>query len=166
MPSYATDGSLGVDITLKTTGTTTDGENAIFKLGSTVVMDDGAIFQYVQAGGAITQYDCVGIDENFQATALTNANAIAGYGIGFAQVAFANNNLGWVCIHGKNITCRVKANCAKDVGLYTTSTAGVLDDTSKSGTTKVNGVAAVAAVGTSAGSVEVIANYPTGTTAP
>ena len=131
-----------------------------YKLGTTATGTDTTKWVYVQASGAITQYDAVGIDENFQAAALTKAIADAGHQIGFAQVAFADNDYGWVALEGTNMSVRVAASCAADVSLYTTGTAGVLDDTSAS-QTKISGAVLVAA-GTSAAvsAREVIATRP------
>jgi len=109
---------------------------------------DNTEWVYVQASGAITQYDCVAIDENFQAAAMTKTLADAGHDVGFAQVAFVDNDYGWVACDGANNSVRVAASCAADVSLYTTATAGVLDDTSAS-QTKIEGPVLVAA-GTSA----------------
>lgn len=160
--TYITSGIIGVSLTTTTAGTTTDGADAKFTLGQRASGSDNTEWVYVQASGAITQYDAVGIDENFQAAALTTAIADDGWQIGFAQVAFADNEFGWVCSRGANISARVAASCAADVALYTTATAGVLDDASTS-QTKIDGVVAVTAV-TAAAATEVIATYPKSTT--
>ena len=65
---------------------------------------------------------------------------------------------------GRNVNAAVGASCAADVALYTSATAGVLDDTSTS-QTKVDGVVAAAANGTAAqANVEVIMTWPKSTT--
>lgn len=133
---------VGADLTA--TPTTAD-----FAVGTRAFGNNGSEWIYVHANGAITQYDCVGIDEDYEAAAMTKTIADGGWLVGFAQVAFADNDYGWVALRGSAINCRVAASCAADVALYTTGTAGVLDDTSAS-QTMVNGVVAVAA-GTSAG---------------
>lgn len=135
--AFATSGTAGVDLTATPT-------SAGFDLGTCVPGTDNTEWVYVQASGAITQYDAVGIDENYQAAALTKAIADAGHQIGFAQVAFADNDYGWVACKGSNISVRVAVSCAADVALYTTATAGVVDDTSAS-QTKLNGAVLVAA---------------------
>lgn len=164
--AYVTSGLVGVDLTKLTEGTTTNGEGAEFALGTRVTGTDGSHWVYVQAGAAITQYYAVAIDENFQAVALTKALADAGHQVGFAQVAFADNDMGWVCVHGPgNITIRVAASCAADVQLYTTGTGGVLDDTSAS-QTLIRGVVIVTAATNTASSREAIAVYPSATATP
>lgn len=164
--AHVTDGKIGVDLTKLITGTTTDGENAEHTLGTRVTCTDGSAWVCVQAGAAITQYSYVCIDENFQAVMGTKSLVDAGHQIGFAQVAFSDNDIGWVATHAPgNITVRVKASCAADVQLYTTTTAGALDDTSSSQTI-IRGVVLVAAATNTASNRECIAVYPNGTATP
>jgi len=160
--AYSQSGRIGVNLTETTAGTSTDGVNALFPLGTLDYGTDGTCWMYVQAGAAITQYDCVLINEDFQAvpittTLATEASGSAGDFIGFAQVAFADNDLGWVALKGSNIQCRLSASCAADTMLYSTASAGVLDDASAG--VLINGVVAVAAV-TAATNAEIIASNP------
>jgi hypothetical protein len=157
---------MGVSLATTYAGTTTDGEKAPMALGTIIEATDGSRWMFVQAAEIITQYMAVGIDENCQATKLTTTNAAAGYGVGFAQVTFADNDFGWVCVHASgNINVLVKASCAADVQLYTTSTAGVLDDTS-AGVTLIRGVVIVTAATTTQSTREAIAIYPNSTATP
>jgi hypothetical protein len=96
---------------------------------------------YVLAGSAVVQYMCVGLDKSFTANPITKAHADAGRKVGVAQVAFASGQYGWVATQGGNDLLRVKAknSCQPAVGLYTTGTAGYLDDTAAS-QTLVNGI--------------------------
>ena len=150
---------LGVDISA-----TPSANDSGIALGTRVLATDGQEYLYVLAGSAITQYDCVGVDEKYTANPLTKAIADDGWIIGFAQVAFASGDYGWVATKGSNINSRVAGSCAADVTLYTTATAGVLDDTSTS-QTNIDGVVCVASNGTTAtASVEVIATWPRSTT--
>lgn len=133
---------------------------ATFSLGEKQTGTDGSEWVYVQASGAITQYNYVCIDENFQAVAGTKALVDVGHTIGFAQAAFEDDEYGWVALKGTNISALLAASCAPDVALYTSSTAGVLDDSSTS-QTKIDGVVAVSTAGTaSTNAIEVIATYP------
>jgi len=154
--AYTIDGSTGVDLT----ATPADSEAGTpgFALGKCVSTNDGGVYMYVHANGAITQYDFVGIDENFEAASLTTAMADDGWMIGAAQVAFADNDYGWVATKGSNINGAVLASCAADVALYTSATAGSLDDATT--TTKIDGVVVVTALGTPAGGTEVIMTHP------
>lgn len=164
--AYLTDGKIGINLTDTTAGTTTDGADAKFSLGLRATGTDGSVWVYVQAGAAITQYSWVAIDENYQAVMGTKALADAGHQVGFAQVAFSDNDFGWVCVHAPgNITVRLLASCAADVQLYTTGTPGALDDTSAS-QTLIRGVVAVAAATNTASNREAIAVYPSGTATP
>jgi len=157
---YATDGNMGVDLDAVTAGTTTDGAGAPMTLGAKVTGTDGTTWLFVQAGSAITQYDCVGIDENYQAVPLTDAIAGAGHMIGFAQVAFADNEFGWVAIEGSNIQCRVAASVVQDTQLWSFTVAGVLEDASTAGAIEIHGVVAVASVSTATTNTEIIARAP------
>lgn len=165
--AYATDGTLGVNLTQLVTGTGTsfDRGNQI-ALGQRVIASDGSEWVYVHAGAAITQYSWVSIDENWEAVMGTKTLADAGYGVGFAQVAFSDNDFGWVCVNGPgNINVRVLASCAADVQLYTSATAGVLDDTSAS-QNLIRGVVLVTAATNTASTRECIAVYPSATATP
>lgn len=145
---------LGVDFT--STPTTAE-----FELGTRVMGSDGTEWVYIQASGAITQYYTVAIDENYQAAHLTTALNTAGHQIGFAQSAFADNDYGWVATRGSNIKAAVASSCGADARLYTTTTAGVLDDASASAAARVYGVVAVTASSTSGITTpEVIATFP------
>lgn len=165
---FVTDGKIGINLAQTTAGNTTFGALAQFRLGERVTASDGSVWLYVQAGAAISQYMAVGIDENYEATALSKTAADAGHQVGFAQVAFADNDFGWVAVHMPgNGSVRVASACAADVQLYTTSTAGVLDDTSASQTLIRGVVVTVVASTTSAAqSRECIATYPSATATP
>lgn len=138
-------------------GTTTDQK---FGLGDKFTDELGRCWVYVQAAEALTQYDVVAIDENYQASQLTTTEADDGWFIGVAQVAFSDNDYGWIVCSGANgITARVAASCAADVALYTTATGGVIDDATT--TTKIDGIVAVSAnTTTSVANVEVLLTYP------
>ena len=148
---------LGVAKTETPTSNTT-GPFAGHALGTTIKAVDGSEFVYVQAGGVVAQYDYVTIDENYAALAGTTAAVDDGHMIGFAQVAFASADFGWVATKGSNIQCNVLASCAADVTLWTSATAGKLDDATT--TSRVAGVVVVTALGTAAGNTEIIATWP------
>lgn len=163
--AYVTSGQAGIDLAVTTPGTTTNGEDAKWALGTGVRATDNSLWTYVQAGAAITQYSALAIDENYQAVELTSTLAKAGHQIGFAQVAFDDNDFGWVATHAPgNITVRLAGSCAKDVQLYT-GAAGVLDDTSTG--VLIRGVVSITTnPTTAAGTFECIAVYPSGTATP
>jgi hypothetical protein len=137
-----------------------------FGVGSKATDDRGRVWQYVQASGAITQYDFVTIDEDFQAVALAKAAVDDGHGVGVAQAAFDDNDFGWVLVYSgyDGILGRVGGSCAADVALYTSGTSGVLDDESTS-QTKIDGIVVTAAnTSTSAAAVEVLITFPRSST--
>lgn len=148
--AYAIDGKIGID--LATTSTTPQ-----FALGDTVRTNNDGVYVYVQANGAITQYHTVAIDENWQAASITTALANAGHKVGFAQVAFANDEYGWVELRGNSITATVAAACEPDVALYTSPTAGVLDDLATTTYAEILGITAVTSGNATSTAVEIIA---------
>lgn len=158
--TYITDGAIGIDLTKTTAGTTTDGADAKFTLGERHIGSDATVWVYVQAGSAITQYDCVTIDENFQAVPMTDTTAGAGHMVGFAQVAFADNEFGWVAIEGTNIKGRFAASCVADSNLWSNTVSGVLDDASTAGAIEIHGVTLVTSISSATASAEIIARAP------
>jgi hypothetical protein len=152
MARHVTSGAIGVDLTA--TPTTPE-----FELGTLMNSTDGVCWMYVHASGAITQYDCVGIDEDFEAASMTHAIAADGWAVGFAQSAFADNDYGWVAMSGSNIQCNLLISCAADVPLFTSATAGNLDDASVASALRIEGLVSVATI-TAATNAEVIATSP------
>ena len=141
---------------------TTTEEHRTANLGDTAKGTDATEWMYVQANGAITQYDFVGIDENFQAASLTTAMVGDGWYIGVAQVAFSDNDYGWVATRGSNINGNFLTTVAADVALYSSGTAGSLDDLSSNGT-KIDGIVCVTGT-TEATNAEVIMTFTKSTT--
>lgn len=139
--NFPTDGTLGVRLG----DVHTSPQHA---LGRTFHGANGQKWIYIKANGTVAQYDCVSIDEAFGIDALTKALADQKNGIGFAQIAFTVNQYGWVCVESGGIGAQVNvlASCVQDVPLYTSATAGKLDDASAS-QTLISGVAITATVG-------------------
>lgn len=108
------------------------------QLGTRATDKDGKVYMFVQAAATVTQYGYVSIDEAWQATLITKTLADTRAVVGCAQTALTTAYYGWVLIRGAH-TGLVKASCALDVKLYTSATAGYLDDDS-SGTTAILGV--------------------------
>ena len=143
-------GPLGANYTLTST-------TQKFALGLKY-FDPGVVaeFEYVNASAAISQYDAVMITDSKTASQLTttNAGAIPG-AVGVAQVAIASGSYGWVLrrggIKGGGLKLNVLASCLKNVKLYTTATAGAIDDTA---TTLVSGLQLTTDNGGSTAAVE------------
>lgn len=119
----------GVDLTATNT-------TAKFAVGTEAQGGDGSRWIYVKANSAVTQYMWVGIAKDFTMNPGTKTHLDSGRQPAIAQVAFAANEYGWVAIKGGNdgLKVRAKNNCAISVALYSTATAGYVDDTSASQT--------------------------------
>lgn len=117
------------------------GSTPQFELGTEAWGQDNSRWNYIVAGSTIGQYMCVGMTKAFSGNPVTKAHVDAGRKLGVAQVAFAAGQYGWVAIQGGNDVLKVKAknSCQPAVALYTTGTAGYLDDTAAS-QTLVNGI--------------------------
>ena len=142
-------------VTSGTIGTSLAAVNSTqqFELGKCVAGTDGGQYLYVQANGAVAIYDCVAIDENFQAVPADSGTIDSFSVIGFAQLAFADDDFGFVAIQGTNINCKGETGTAADKAVYVdsrTSLAGQLTDATSLGTLLL-GVSFVAACGTSTG---------------
>jgi hypothetical protein len=131
--TYCSSPTLGVDVTTASS-TTQD-----FAPGAVVKTTDGGESIYIKASAAITAGDVVQITMSTGAatgitTLLTDANTTtAGQLIGVAHVTIASASYGWACLKGvPTAGIRVAASCVKGSPLYTTTTAGELDDTSSS----------------------------------
>lgn len=124
--------------------------------------DDGkaARFMYVQANGAVSQYQWVAIDEDSQAVAGTGTLANAMHRFGIAQVAFANDEYGWVAIEGSGLTATFDGTMSADVdNIWTSGTAGSLSATTSGA--KLSGITLVTAVSTTGQTSTVLMTYPT-----
>jgi len=124
----------GVDVTAV-------GSSPLFELGTEAIGQDNSKWVYVLAGSAITAYNYVTMTKAFSAVPGTKALVDAGNKVGIAQNAIASGQYGWVAVRGGNDLLKVtaKTGCAISVALYTSGTAGYLDDTAAS-QTLVNGI--------------------------
>jgi hypothetical protein len=93
------------------------------------------LFVYGQANGALTQYDAVKVDNDGQIVQLTTTVSGAEPTAAGAtqQSGFSDNYYGWVWRglgggSGLGIKVNALTLCATDVKLYTTATAGAIDD--------------------------------------
>lgn len=102
-------------------------------LGAIATDKAGNEYMFVQAAAGVTQYAFVSVDEAGQATMITKTLADTRASIGCAQTALSSGYYGWVLVRGIG-TGLVKASCAADVALYTSATAGYLDDDATSQT--------------------------------
>jgi hypothetical protein len=103
-----------------------------FTLGTVASGPNGKTYRYVQSASAIAAYDVVHCpsDTNI-AAGLTTALSAASEVIGVAPVAIASGEYGWVQTYGPT-KVSVAGLAAKSVLLYSTTTAGRLDDATAS----------------------------------
>jgi|TARA_R100000995_G_scaffold66172_1_gene35009 hypothetical protein len=149
--AFTTQSAVGIDF---------DGENETTPsqtLGAKMVGTDGSEWIYCLAGGAVAQYDCVAVTEAMSAVPITKALADTGEIVGVAPVAIASGSYAWVQTSGV-CTLNVLASCAADAKLYTSATAGSLDDASSS-QTQVHGLKLTSARGGSAGEAAALAMH-------
>lgn len=133
------------------------------QLGTIVDLDDGGEAVYCVASGAVSQYALCGINEDFDVYMMTTTLAAQSDRLGFPQIAIASGSYGWVYLRGSNIKVRTKASAAADAQLWTTASAGVVDDATAAGALKLDGMVLVAAAGTAANGaagIEVKASWP------
>lgn len=162
MPFF-TSGFLGGDPTVTTyTGTSTAGAGAPHRLGQVEPASDGNTYIFVQAAEALTIYSALFITAAHQASMITKAVAAADSGrIGFNQVAFAIYDFGWVVLHGSSFRVRFADACAKNVQLFTTDTAGVLDDlTASTSQYLINGLSLYTVSGNTASAALASGQFP------
>lgn len=150
--AYLIDGKIGVNIT-DTSSTISDA------LGNRYIGSDSAQYIYVLSGAAIPASSYVTINETFTAIAGTKTAVDDGHEIGFApEATVASGKYFYASLRGRP-QLRVASLCAADVALYTTSTAGLLDDTATS-QTKIDGIVIVTANATGSGTSTAIATWP------
>ncbi len=108
-----------------------------FALGTTIEIK-GATYRYFQAGGTINAFDMVTVNNSFVAVAGTTTTSGARPTLcAIPQFAVANGEFFWAPVgpfqlrEDGSTPFRVNALtlCAADVKLYTTATAGAIDDT-------------------------------------
>lgn len=128
------------------------GSTKLFELGQRAKGTDGSEWIYVLANSALSQYRVCVYGVSAKANPITAAIGLAGRLVCVPQIAIAAGEYGWALLKGgsKNYKVKVLASCAPNVRLYTTSTAGSLDDTSAS-QTAVYGIVLSQTAGASAG---------------
>lgn len=113
-----------------TPGLTQTDSSARIPLGTIVHTDQGGVAEYVYALSTISQYAfCVIYDNGTAQMATTTLAADAGSSkkIGCPQASIASAYYGWAMRQGVFVG-RFSDDCADQVPLFTTATAGELDD--------------------------------------
>lgn len=112
---------------------------AEFGLGDRYVDATGNAYVFVSASTSITSYMACAVTSSFWAAPITTALASANPAVGVAGVnGISSGSWGWVQTRG-NMTVQVLSTASASSWLYTTGTAGSLDDTSTS-QVKITGI--------------------------
>lgn len=143
MADYVTDGKIGIDLTATFASTSAGSTSLIpYTTGARVNTSNNGVYIFARAESDIAQFDAVifstyadsaSLTPVLRAVPVTTTNAAAlGYGpVGFAQVAITSSNYGWIALNGV-VRVNLLIACNPKVPLYTTATAGKLDDTTVS----------------------------------
>lgn len=107
------------------------GNNDGFAPNTEVSTDDGVFVRCI-AGTQITARDCVKIDASGTANPITAALAAQAGRVAISPVAAATASSFWAQRTGVFAGVRTLTGCLPNVPLYTTDTAGVLDDATAS----------------------------------
>ena len=91
-------------------------------------LHDNSKWVFVSASASITSYQLVAINSAGVALAATSALALAGQKAGIAQANISSGSYGWVQVKG-NMTVNALQTCSSSTVLYTSGTAGAVDDT-------------------------------------
>ncbi len=151
--SFIIDGTLGVKLDRVDT-------SAAFSVGIRKPGNEASEWMYIEAASGIAQYDAVMINASSKAVPITTTNAASGVAVGFAQTSVASGKYGWVALQGANLNVNLLVDCAPFVRLYTTATAGKLDDAIVSAGMIMGVEAQVTAATSGTTSVRVVATYP------
>ncbi len=147
---HATDGNIGAKFDAVYTSLV-DGKSHV--LGTMVDANDGSKYMLVQAGATITQHDCVAVTALGTALAITTELATTGQTIGLAPVGAASADFFWARVGGRMTDAKVRtlAACAGSVALYTSATAGVLDDSVTATEILITGIRTVTTMSSTTG---------------
>ncbi len=114
---------------------TSNNSTALMTVGTVVNTTDGGQAIYVQATSTIAQYDaCIVINTSsatgasIGAVPVTTTNALTSQRLGFAQTAITSSYYGWLALSGNYLRVKALIACQPAVPLFTTATAGQLDD--------------------------------------
>lgn len=120
---------------IRLTDTYASGTTPPFSTGLTTNTNDGGEYVFVQATSTIAQYDACIIINTSSATGasigcvpVTTTNALVSQRFAVAQTAITSGDYGWVATRGHELRVKSLIACQPAVPLYTTATAGSLDD--------------------------------------
>ena len=119
----------------------------------------GYEYAFIRANNAniTAHHTCVIQGNGLTARLTTTTTADVGRLCGIAFVAIPHNSYGWLCIWGAGLI-NVAASCTADNHLYTTTTAGRLDDAT--GQARITNIGLTSNRGGTAGNQNAIWHYP------
>ncbi len=147
MADYVTDGKIGIDLTAIYASVSAGSTQMMpASPGDHVEGSNNSEYVFARAHSTIAAYDVVvfsALSQSASATPIIGATPIltaavapggvAGAGsIGVAQTAITSAYYGWIALRGSRLRVNTLIACNPNVPLYTTSTAGSLDDTTVS----------------------------------
>lgn len=178
MADYVTDGKIGIDLTA--TYASASAGSAIqlpAKPGDRVYTNNNGCYIFARAQSDIAQFNLVtfgayaasatSTDASVMPTvaaapATTTTAVVGGVGsfgmLGIAQTSIASSYYGWIALSGTALRCNALIACQAKTPLYTTATAGSVDDATVS-SGYIEGLYTYTSA-TSASSPWVVANYP------
>lgn len=172
MTQIVSHGALGADLTkvyAAISSSTPEIPGLPFRPGTRLMGTDGSTWIFGTAGGAIADNDVCWVNVvsatglvATSVTTITAANALTAGMVAFNQNGtLASGDSTWFMLSGAP-TINVLGSCAKDVPLYTTDTAGSLDDATASAShVQVMGVILSTTISsTTASSNVAVANSP------
>ena len=103
-----------------------------FRLGQRLQTHDGKEYVYAKNASSNAAYSVVIVNAStFAITGLTTALSAASEIIGVLPAAIASDEYGWVQVYGRT-KVKVLGSCVKNIALFSTTTAGSLDDATAS----------------------------------
>lgn len=130
-----------------------------FNSGIAARGDNGGLFLYGQAGGAVAQGDFIVFNNSYIATTLSTANSPRGAKIGVARYAMAAGQWGWFQIEGQ-APGRTLAAIAAAAQLNTTTTPGAIDDDATVGSKRMEAIAILVAAAGATVNTEFMMSQP------
>lgn len=128
-----------------------------FGVNDEVMSANGSVYKYVLSSDTIAQFDVLAVTSAGVASRLTTTNADDGVYVGVAQATMSSGFFGWMQVLGPT-TVNCLSTCSSSVALFSTATAGSLDDTTT--TVKIAGIQILANITAAAGANGMIVQRP------
>lgn len=152
-------GFVGANVAQTYTATEVQTGGVAWGLGDRYTAFDGKEYVFCLTTGAVSAARAVLFANDYSGCAhLTASGNNSGGKVGIAVADVASGSYGWFQVYGP-ASIRVAASCVGGAKLYTSATAGVLDDTSAS-QDEVLGVSLTTTVGGAEATAAGALNYP------